>query len=302
MSTKSDVFRQKTWDKIGILSPGIATFNNHGIEYRIKRKPRILDRKSICFSDVSSNLSVPLLSKQGKNNGTLHHLALIPDGNRRWAEETGSNAIQGYKNACDGLISLLEKAFAEGVHTVTTWAMSPDNFNRSEKEVGGILDPLLLLIHRRLLPFCHEHKARFTHLGSKKRLPAEFLDILRRAERETAGYGEHGYNMALDYGGREEVLDAINKYLAENPAATHVSEEDFAKLLYTGELKYPEPDLIVRTGTELTHPTVRTSGFMIWQGKFSEYYFTPKLYPEFKPSDLAEAIDAFYSSDRRFGK
>jgi undecaprenyl diphosphate synthase len=106
--------------------------------------------------------------------------------------------------------------------------------------------------------------------------------------------------MALDYGGREEVLKAIKKYLSHS-ATTELTEEEFGKYLYTGKLKYPEPDLIIRTGTEISS-TVRTSGFMIWQGKYSEYYFTPKFYPEFQSSDLGKAIDEYYSSDQRLGK
>lgn len=221
------------------------------------------------------------------------HVAIIPDGNRRWARERGLESSSGHYSAAqfDHGVSLVEEAKKNGVKCFSIWAFSTENWKRERKEVDAIFDLTLSWLNG-LVNKLHEEKMRFVHVGRKDRIPEKLAARIAKIERETKLYTGFTLVLCLDYGGRDEIVRAVNK-MFEN----REKKIDEAKILqYLDTKEIPEPDLIIRTGGEK-----RLSGFMLYQSAYAELYFTETYFPDFGPQQLREALDDFAQRKRRFG-
>ena len=219
------------------------------------------------------------------------HIAIIMDGNGRWAKKRLLPRSVGHKNGMERMIGLMEHAFDLGVSYITVYALSTENLKRPKEELDGLFG----LIRNHFKEYMKRIIARGVRLrviGDMSLMPADVQEILRQAEAESAHFEGKGVNLALAYGARDEIVKAVNKAVALGEAVT---EESFAKLLYTAEV--PDPDLIIRTGKE-----VRLSNFLLYQAAYAELYFSNKMFPEFMDSDMDEAIAEFSRRTRRFGK
>ena len=224
------------------------------------------------------------------NKSTLpDHIAIIPDGNRRWARKHGLPTLEGHRKGFDVGVKIARYIRSLGIHTLTVWAFSTENFNRTQEEVSY----LMRLYEKMLDKFLSEalkDNVRIIHMGRKDRIPKSLLKKIEDVEQKTRDNTKYILNIALDYGGRDEVLRAIKKL-------GNLTEESFPKFLDTTGQPYPNPDLIIRTSGEM-----RTSGLMIWQAAYAEFYFLQKHFPDLEPSDIDLAIEEFSKRQRRFGK
>lgn len=225
---------------------------------------------------------------------TLRHIVLIPDGNRRWATKKMLKPWEGHASAgkYEILVLLLREARKLGVKYFSIWGFSTENWGRSEIEVKEILRIVSGTV-KESLKNVHREKFCFKHIGRKDRLPKELIASLDELEITSRDYTDSYVLLFLDYGGRDEIVRAINKLLKDGKK--NVDEKIFSSYLDTADI--PDPDLIIRTGGEM-----RLSGFMPFQSGYAELYFTKKFFPDFKPADLREAIEEFYRRERRLGK
>lgn len=219
------------------------------------------------------------------------HIAIIMDGNGRWAKKRLMPRSYGHKCGMERMVGLMERAFDLGVDYVTVYALSTENLKRPREELEGLFN----LIRNHFKDYLGRVCARGVRLriiGDISLLPEDVQKILRESETETAHYEGKGINVALCYGARDEIVHAVNKAVE---LGEKVSEESFSRLLYTGGL--PDPDLIIRTGKE-----IRLSNFLMYQAAYSELYFSDKMFPEFSDKELEKAILEYSRRVRRFGK
>jgi short-chain Z-isoprenyl diphosphate synthase len=244
------------------------------------------------------------LANQVSQRPPPRHIGIILDGNRRYAQREGIEpARDAYRLGAQKLDEVLQWCVDLGIPAITLWVLSSDNFGRSAEEVHGILDAVqgkmrMLAVH----PYIHRHRVRVRAIGRIEMLPAAARNAIRLAEEATADYDGMLLSIAVAYGGREEIADAVRrmlaaaldegKTLAETIGA--VSPEAIARHLYLAGT--PEPDLIIRTSGE-----VRLSGFLLWQSAVSEFYFSDVLWPAFRRIDFLRAIRSFQERTRRFG-
>jgi len=221
------------------------------------------------------------------------HVLIIPDGNRRWARERGLRADFGhYTSASDErLMELFLETKKMGIKYFSLWGFSTENWKRDEKEIKSIFKLILSKI-KKLKEEAHKHRIRFRHLGRKDRLPKKLVKELEKLEEETKEYNSLNVQLMLDYGGRDEIIRAVNKIIKEGVKS--INEENFKKYLDTAEI--PDPDLIIRTSGEK-----RTSGAMPFQSTYAELYFTEVYFPEFDVSEYKKAIKDYAKRIRRFG-
>lgn len=224
------------------------------------------------------------------------HVVIIPDGNRRWAKEKGLQSFQGHIRGFELVINLARKAQEMGVEILTIWAFSTENWNRSKREVNFLMSLFSSNIDDYLKKALKEN-IRIIHIGRKDRIPTGLRNKIVEAEKKTARFSKLYLVIALDYGGRDEVVRAIKRMQNAEFGIRNIDEESFGSYLDTKDLPYPNPDLVIRTSGEL-----RTSGFMIWQTAYSEYIFVKKYFPDFSVEDFAECIKEYSRRARRFGK
>lgn len=231
------------------------------------------------------------------------HVGLILDGNRRYAREMGYNDItKGHWEGAKKLDDVLNWCAEFDIKVVTIWVLSTDNTQRDKKEVDGLLrvikDKLNDLIKN---PVIRNNHFRIRALGNIDSLPQELRDIIKKAEVSTRDYERHFLNIAIGYGGREEIVDAVKRFIrgggfsSVNEVAESITPEDITRHLYTNGI--PDPDLIIRTSGE-----VRLSGFLLWQSAYSEFYFCDALWPVFRRIDFLRAIRSYQHRNRRFGR
>ncbi len=225
-----------------------------------------------------------------------NHIAIIPDGNRRWAKAHGFPSLEGHRRGFDVAVKIGRKIRSMGVNTLTMWAFSTENWNRAPKEVSYLMKMYEIFIEKNLKEAMKE-KIRIIHLGRKDRLPKSLLAKIENSEEKTKDFKNYILNIALDYGGRDEVIRAINKVISNKKQVTSISEENFNEFLDTANQPHPNPDLIIRTSGEQ-----RTSGLMIWQAAYAEYVFLNKHFPDLKDEDIELAIEEYSARQRRFGK
>jgi undecaprenyl diphosphate synthase len=218
------------------------------------------------------------------------HVAIIMDGNRRWAKKRGLPAFEGHRRGAAAFEKLIGKARDMGIKCISTWAFSTENWKRSEQEVRKLFE-LIEEMARKYEDKCGKEKVRFVHLGRKDRIPATLRDLIVKAEEDTKEFTEFTLVLAIDYGGHDELMRAIDKVLKEKKKVT---PENIGKNLDTADI--PQIDYIIRTGGEQ-----RLSGFMSWQCAYAELYFTDTFFPAFTPKRFEDAIAEFSRRERRFG-
>lgn len=219
------------------------------------------------------------------------HIAIIMDGNGRWAKKRLMPRSFGHKNGMERMIGLMEHAFDVGVEYITVYALSTENLKRPKEELEGLFDLFRNHFKDYIGRIC-ARGVRLRVIGDSSLLPEDVARGLRESEEDTMQYEGKGINVAVGYGSRDEIVQAVNKAIERGEKVT---EESFGKLLYTGEV--PDPDLIIRTGKE-----VRLSNFLLYQAAYAELYFSDKMFPEFSDDDLDNAICEFSQRTRRFGK
>ena len=219
------------------------------------------------------------------------HVAIIMDGNGRWAKSRMLPRSIGHKNGMHRMIGLLEHAYDLGVDYVTVYALSTENLNRPKEELDGLFTLIREHFLVEMRKVC-ERGVRLKVLGNTTLLPKDVREIIRKAEEETACFEGKGLNIALAYGAREEIVRAVNKAIKSGEPLT---EERLSSLLDTGN--QPDPDLIIRTGKEQ-----RLSNFLLYQAAYAELYFSDKMFPDFSDGDLEKAFAEYAKRTRRFGK
>lgn len=224
------------------------------------------------------------------------HIAIIADGNRRWAKERGLPTFEGHRRGAENVKLLSKRAKAHGVKIITFWVFSTENWKRTVEEIGYLMSLFDTFVDRERKEAIKE-KTRIIHMGRKDRIPEALRKKIIQAEEETKHFTNYYFVVALDYGGRDEVIRAVQKIHKDGLSMSNLQESDIDNYLDTKDLPQPEPDIIIRTSGE-----ARLSGFMSWQSAYSEYYFSPLMFPDFGPDKLEEAIKEYGERKRRFGK
>ena len=234
--------------------------------------------------------------KVPKGTTVPSHIAMILDGNRRWARARGFEPWKGHLYGYKAVDALSQAARNLGVHTFTVWAFSTENWERPKREIDAIMDIFRRALKEKESEF-HKDKVSLVHLGRKDRLPKDIQQELLRIESETAKYSKHHvFNLAVDYGGRDEIVRAVKKAIDDGVSSSEIDEKSFEKYLDTYGQPYPNPDLFIRTSGEQ-----RTSGLLPWQMTYTEFFYAQEHLPDFSPDHLREAILDFSRRRRRFG-
>ena len=221
----------------------------------------------------------------------MKHLAIIIDGNRRWARERGLPTLEGHRKGYENVKTIGLAALERGVEFFTVFAFSTENWKRTEEEVGYLME-LLLQALTKDLGFFLEHDARLKVIGRREGLSEKILAAIDVAEGKTA-HGTRGQiNLCINYGGRAEIIDGVKALLEQGQ---EVTEENLGSAIWMHSI--PDPDMIVRTSGEQ-----RLSGFLTWSGVYSELKFVEKKWPDFSVEDLEVCLQDYQSRQRRFGK
>jgi undecaprenyl diphosphate synthase len=225
------------------------------------------------------------------------HVAIIMDGNGRWAKQRGLPRIEGHRRGVEAVRTATYAARDLGVRMLTLYAFSAENWNRPKDEVGALMGLLELYLKKELATFVRD-RVRLCTIGRIEGLPLGVQRQLAATVEATRDFADYTLVLALNYGSRTEVVDAARAYAAEvaagRAALNDSSWEAFAKHLYTAGM--PDPDLVIRTSGE-----TRMSNFLLMQAAYAEFYFTPVLWPDFSKPDLAAAIADFSRRERRYG-
>jgi len=226
------------------------------------------------------------------------HVAIIMDGNGRWAMQKVRNRIFGHKKGAEGVRSIVTCCGELGIRYLTLYVFSKENWNRPQQEVKALWELLAKYLKSELHELI-DKQIRLHHIGDNEGIPASVLERLSIAEQKTAHFDRLVLSLALNYGGRQEITRAAKLFLADamNGArgASQLSTELFSRYLYGADI--PDPDLVIRTGGE-----IRVSNFLLWQIAYAELYFTEVLWPDFGKADLIEALKEFQRRERRFGR
>ena len=228
--------------------------------------------------DTTANIEIP------------KHIAIISDGNRRWAKAHMLPSLMGHKRGVDTYDMLIAKAKNMGIKVLTGWAFSTENWKRSKDEIDGLFN-LVKTYAQKFKEKCIKEQIRFIHIGRKDRLPDFLVNEIVEMEEKTKDFTSFTFVAAIDYGGHDELVRATKKVLANNLPLT---EENIEACLDTAGL--PPVDLIIRTGGEK-----RLSGYLPWQSAYAELLFVDKYLPDFTPEDFETAVMDFARRDRRFG-
>lgn len=219
------------------------------------------------------------------------HVGIIMDGNGRWAESRGKSRSYGHKKGSDNVDRIVTHAFGAGVKTLSLFAFSSENWARPKEEV----DELMRLLERYFKKFIGKvlkNDVRLCVMGDISVLSDSLKEVIERGMSDSAGMTSHVLNIGVNYGGRQEIVRAVNKLLSEG---REITEKGISENLYTAE--FGEPDLIIRTGGEY-----RLSNFMLYQAAYSELYFTDVLWPDFNEEQFDMALLSYAGRKRRFGK
>jgi undecaprenyl diphosphate synthase len=221
------------------------------------------------------------------------HIAIIMDGNGRWAARRHLPRVQGHQAGIDAVRDVVETSARLGIQVLTVYAFSVENWKRPRVEINTLMR-LLKRYLRLELKTLLENDIRFRVIGRAEELAPEVREELERAERETVSNRGMQFNIALNYGGRAEIVDAVRSLLRSKVPPDAVDERRFSEFLYTAG--QPDPDLLIRTSGEM-----RISNFLLWQIAYAEMWVTDTLWPDFRRSHLLEAIVAYQKRDRRYG-
>ena len=232
-----------------------------------------------------------------RSDRALRHIGIIMDGNGRWAKQRGKIRTQGHLEGLKAAKRLVKAASDRGVRYLTLYTFSTENWKRAADEVSFIMG-LVKKYLREEFAFYRENGIRIRHAGDRSKLPADIQRELDEVCQSTKDFFGMQLILALNYGGRDEIVRAVRKLAIERAASLNalgeISEDAIAQNLDNPDV--PDPDLIIRTAGEF-----RTSNFLVWEGAYSEYYISDKLWPDWDESDLAEALANYQHRDRRFG-
>ena len=229
------------------------------------------------------------------------HVAIVMDGNGRWAQKRGLPRLAGHNAGMKAMKEIIKKSSAMGVKYLTVYAFSTENWKRSAEEVSGIFKLLIFYVDNELREL-HESNVRVKILGDYEKLPVAAAERIETAVETTKGNTGLQFSIALNYGGRSEVASAVRdiceRVRSGELPPSEVDEQAISDNLYTGRLNadIPDPDLVIRAGGE-----VRVSNFLLWQCAYSEFVFTDVLWPDFTPSEYEKAIEEYENRERRYG-
>jgi undecaprenyl diphosphate synthase len=237
------------------------------------------------------------------NSGIPRHVGIIMDGNGRWAKQRGMIRTQGHLEGLKAAKRIVKAASDMGIQYLTLYAFSTENWKRAASEVGFIMG-LVKQYLRNEIAFYRENRIRIRHAGDAEGLPADIAEELASAALDTGGFEGMQVILAINYGGRDEVVRALRRLAARQLVArrlaangqgmAEITEKDIAACLDNPDV--PDPDLIIRSAGEY-----RMSNFLLWEGAYAEFYVSAKLWPDWTGDDLARAVDEYRSRDRRFG-
>lgn len=223
------------------------------------------------------------------------HIAIIMDGNRRWARKKGLGILTGHEYAAKNVtLSLAKECLKLKIPYLTLWTWSTENWNRRPHEVKGILS-LFRKYFEPLADQLNQLHVKINTIGDLSRFPSDIQKLVKKWQKITKNNQKLTLTSAINYGGHDEILRAIKKLSTESLKPSAITEHQFSQFLDTADL--PDPDLIIRTGGEF-----RLSGFLPWQSAYSELYFTKTLFPDFTPAKFRKAIQEYGKRQRRFGK
>ena len=224
----------------------------------------------------------------------IKHVAIIMDGNRRWAKEKKLPTMVGHKKGVEALKKTVIACEKFGVKYLTVYAFSTENWNRTQEEVDFLMNLLAQTIAGELLEL-HKNNVVLNFIGDLEALNQDLQKTLKNAHEKTKNNTGVNLQVAINYGGRDEIKNAIKKIVASGISEEEITEELISKNLYKGEI--PDPDLVIRTGNEK-----RISNFLLWQIAYSELYVTDIFWPDFDENELKKAIEEFNLRTRRFGE
>ena len=232
-------------------------------------------------------------AESGSTPAAPNHVAIIMDGNGRWAARQGMPRLAGHRAGTENVRRVLEALGRAGVRYVTLFAFSTENWGRPEEEVSGLLELLASIIGDQVRDL-HASNIRIRHLGTQEHLPGGLADAVREAVERTRNNTGLTLCVAFDYGGRQEIVDAVRRMMEAGLSAEDVDDDSLRSFFYLPDV--PDPDLVIRTGGEQ-----RLSNFLIWQTAYSEYYQTAALWPDFDDAEVERALEAYRRRQRRFG-
>jgi undecaprenyl diphosphate synthase len=221
------------------------------------------------------------------------HVAIIMDGNGRWAKQRGLPRLAGHRQGVNAAQKVVEIFVGYKIPYLTLYAFSTENWNRPKHEIDGIFK----ILEGRLdegIKFAQENGIRIRHLGKPDGLTLRLQERVKRALELTQNNTNMTLSLAFNYGGRDEIVEAVRRLIADGILPSQINEKLFRQYLYAADI--PDPDLIIRTGGEM-----RLSNFLIWQSAYAESYFTPVLWPDFDKKEIDKALTAYSQRQRRFG-
>mgnify|MGYP000221085119 CR=1 FL=1 len=243
-------------------------------------------------------MSTTIPEEIAASSGVPRHVAVIMDGNNRWAKKRLMPGLAGHKAGVDAVRSVVERSVEKGIEVLTLFAFSSENWRRPEKEVTALMTLFIKALEREVKKL-HKNNIRLLIMGDKSAFQQKIQDLIAEAELLTANNDRMTLVVAANYGGQWDIAQAAKKIALDVASgklkAEQVDEHLFHK--YTCLSDLPAPDLMIRTGGE-----ERISNFMLWQTAYSEYYFTEALWPDFKQQEYNKALDAFANRVRRFGR
>ena len=222
------------------------------------------------------------------------HVAIIMDGNGRWAEQQGLPRLEGHRAGADNLRRVADTLAHYGVKYLTLYTFSTENWGRPRGEIRGLFKILREVIDRDTQSM-HQEGIRIRLLGTLDRVPKKLQQAIQRAIELTRDNTGMTVNFALNYGGRAEIINAISRIIAQGIPSKNINETLFRQFLYTYDI--PDPDIIIRTGGDM-----RLSNFLLWQAAYSEFYFTPTFWPDFDKEEIERALTAYSQRQRKFGR
>ncbi|MCX6724026.1 MAG: polyprenyl diphosphate synthase [Candidatus Staskawiczbacteria bacterium] len=224
------------------------------------------------------------------------HIVLFPDGNRRWARQKGLHTLEGHKKGYENLLDFSEWCRKRGVKVLTAFGFSTENWNRTKEEVDYLMNLLEKCLIDNLSRYDKDGvRVRVRVIGQRDRLPKSLQEAAIKTEEATKNNSNLFLNLAISYGGKWDIINAVKKIIQEGTPANQIDEKMIENHLSTAGL--PSPDFVIRAGGEM-----RMSNFVLWQAAYSELYFSPKFWPDFTEQDLDVALAEFDRRSRRFGK
>ncbi len=224
----------------------------------------------------------------------IQHVAIIMDGNRRWAKKRHLPSFVGHQKGEERIKPIIDEAIRLKIAHLTFWAFSTENWHRSKSEVNFLLNLYRSVLHKKIDGF-HKKNVRINIIGNLLMFPKDVQEMTLGWKEKTKNNNKITVNFALSYGGRDEIIRAIKKMGQSTKQWNNVTIEQFSNFLDTAG--QPDPDLLIRTGGEK-----RLSGFLLWQLEYAELYFTDDFWPDFTPIKFRLAVEEYYSRQRRFGK